>query len=338
MTILLTGGAGYIGSHTAVTLIEQGYRVVIADNLCNSSPEVLSRLERITGVSIPFYEIDAADRDAMEQLFTREKIDGVIHFAGLKAVGESTQVPLRYYRNNLDASLTLLETMERHGVKLLVFSSSATVYGSENPIPYVEDMPVGGCSSPYGWTKYMIERIFTDQAQADPSLSVVLLRYFNPVGAHESGLIGEDPMGIPNNLMPFVSQTAVGRREKLQIFGGDYPTPDGTCVRDFIHVVDLARGHAAALEYAAGHSGVEAFNLGSGRGASVLELVRTFQETNGVPVPYEFAPRRAGDLPAFYADARKASRELGWETEKTLADMCRDTWNWQKMNPSGFRT
>ncbi len=337
MNILLTGGAGYIGSHTAVELINGGHRVVIADNLINSSAEVLGRLERITGVRSPFYRIDVRDRRALGELFTHEAIEAVVHFAGLKAVGESVREPLRYYRNNLDAAMTVLELMEEHGVRNFVFSSSATVYGEGECQCYVEDMPAGRCSSPYGRTKQMIEQILVDAAAASPALSVVLLRYFNPIGAHESGLIGEDPEGIPNNLMPYVAQVAVGRLPRLTVFGDDWPTPDGTCIRDYIHVMDLARGHAAAVEYTAGSRGCEAINLGTGKGQSVLELVNAFVRASGVDIPYEFGPRRAGDIPAYWANAAKASRLLGWQAEKTLEDMCRDTWRWQSKNPNGFR-
>ena len=327
MNVLLTGGAGFIGSHTAVELMDCGHDIIIADNLCNSSPSAIDGIERITGRRPAFYEIDVADGKALDALFGENEIDAVVHFAGLKAVGESTAKPLMYYRNNIGSTLTLLETMASHGCKNIVFSSSATVYGTDNPFPYVETMRSGRCSNPYGWTKYMIEQIMTDAAVADPELSVVLLRYFNPIGAHESGLIGERPQGIPNNLMPYICQVASGIRPQLNVFGGDYPTPDGTGVRDYIHVVDLAKGHASAIEYAAAHKGTEIINLGSGHGSSVLEIVKTFERVNGVEIPYVIAPRRAGDLAEFYADAQKAERLLGWKTRKTLDDMCRDSWN-----------
>ena len=329
-TILLPGGAGFIGSHVAAELLTQGYGVVIADDLSNARPDVMDRLEKITGRRPVFYQIDMADRTALERVFTENAIDAVIHLAGFKAVGESVQKPVAYYRNNLDTTLTLLETMAAHGVKKLIFSSSATVYGMENPVPYTEDMPRGNCTNPYGWTKSMIEQILSDACAADPELSVVCLRYFNPVGAHESGLIGEMPNGIPNNLMPYITQTAAGIRAELSVFGNDYPTPDGTGVRDYIHVVDLAKGHVAAINYVNQHKGWEAINLGTGRGTSVLELVNTFEKVNGVPVPHRIAPRRSGDLAFCYANVDKAARLLHWHAEKSVEDMCRDSWRWQE--------
>jgi UDP-glucose 4-epimerase len=337
MAILLAGGAGYIGSHTAVELIRYGHDVIIADNFCNSSPKAIERIEELTGKKIVSYQADVRDRQAMDAVFSGHTIDCVIHFAGLKAVGESVQKPVEYYRNNIDTTLTLLECMQKHGVSSIVFSSSATVYGEENEIPYVETMKRGSCSNPYGWTKSMMEQILEDVAAADPHLSVVLLRYFNPIGAHESGRIGEDPQGIPNNLMPYISQVAVGRRDHLTIFGNDYPTPDGTCRRDYIHVMDLAAGHVRAVEYAADHSGVEIFNLGTGTPYSVLEIVQAFETVNHIPIAHEFGPRRAGDLPEFWANSDKAQKILGWKAERTLEDMCRDSWNWQKNNPNGYR-
>ena len=330
MNVLLTGGAGFIGSHTAVELIAAGHGVVIADNLSNSSAAVIERLARITGARVPFYRIDVADKAALARLFAEHDLDAVIHFAGLKAVGESVAKPLLYYRNNLDTTLALLETMAAHGCKRFIFSSSATVYGMTNAVPFTEDMPAGGCTNPYGWTKFMIEQILRDAAAADAELSAALLRYFNPIGAHESGLIGEQPQGIPNNLMPYLCQVAAGKLPQLRVFGDDYPTPDGTGVRDYIHVVDLAKGHAAALAYAASHTGAEAFNLGTGRGSSVLDLIRSFERVNGVEIPYAIAPRRAGDIAACWADASKAERLLGWKAQKSLDDMCRDSWNWTK--------
>lgn len=336
MKVLLTGGAGYIGSHTAIALIEAGHRVIVIDNFANSSPEAIKRVEKITNTKILFYEADVNDNQAVNNVMQDNSIGCVIHFAGLKAVGESINKPIEYYRNNIDTTLTLLECMEKNNVKDFVFSSSATVYGQENIAPYTEDMPKGTCSNPYGWTKNMIERILLDAAVANPELNVVLLRYFNPIGVHESGLIGEDPQGIPNNLMPYISQVAIGRREKLEIFGNDYPTPDGTCRRDYIHVMDLAEGHVKAVEYLAQHKGTEIFNLGTGTPYSVLEIVHTFEKVNNVYVPFTFGSRRSGDLADCWANADKAYRELGWRAKRTLAEMCKDTWNWQKKNPIGY--
>ena len=338
MKILLTGGAGFIGSHTCVELCEAGHDPVIVDNYVNSSPESIRRIAQIVGRTIPHYEADVSDRKAMDRIFDEHRFDCVIHFAGLKAVGESVAQPLRYYRNNLDTTMTLCETMQAHGVKRIVFSSSATVYGNQPVVPYREEMQSVGCTNPYGWTKYMIEKILESQAVADPEWSAVLLRYFNPIGAHPSGLIGEDPSGIPNNLMPYVAKVAVGQLEKLSVFGNDYPTPDGTGVRDYIHVVDLAKGHVKACEYAAGHTGPEIINLGTGHGVSVLELVNTFMQVNQVQVPYEIAPRRPGDIAENYADPSKASELLGWTAEKDLEDMCRDTYRFQQRNPRGYRS
>ncbi len=336
MKVLLTGGAGYIGSHTCVELLEQGYEAVIADNYSNSKPEVINRIKKITGKDVSVYSIDVADKEAMTKLFTEQDINAIIHFAGYKAVGESCAKPLMYYRNNIDATLTLLEVMEKFEVKNIVFSSSATVYGEHNPIPYVETQPITGCTNPYGWTKLMIEQIIRDTANADKKFSAVLLRYFNPIGAHPSGLIGEDPSGIPNNLLPYVARVAGGKLPKLGIFGDDYETKDGTGVRDYIHVVDLAKGHVAALKYADSHTGAEAINLGSGKGHSVLEVVNTFSQVNNIAVPYEIKPRRDGDLAEYYANAQKAKELLGWEAELTLEDMCRDLWHWQSENPNGY--
>lgn len=336
MKILLTGGAGFIGSHTCVELLERGYDVVIADNFSNSKPEVLNRIEKITGRKPIFYEADVTDKAALGRIFEEQDIDAVVHFAGYKAVGESCAKPLMYYRNNLDSTITLLETMSEHNVRKIVFSSSATVYGETNEPPYREDMPISTCTNPYGWTKLMSEQILRDAAAADPGLCVVLLRYFNPIGAHKSGLIGEDPAGIPNNLFPYVAKVAGGKLPKLGIFGDDYPTPDGTGVRDYIHVVDLAKGHAAAIEYAKDHTGAQAVNLGSGRGHSVLEVVNAFKNVNNIDVPYEIKERRPGDLPVSYADASKAKELFGWEAELTLEDMCRDMWKWQTQNPDGY--
>lgn len=338
MKILLTGGAGFIATHTCVELMAAGHDVVVVDNYVNSQPEALRRVEEIAGRPVKAYEADVCDRAAMDKIFSENRFDAVIHFAGLKAVGESVHKPLEYYRNNLDSTLTLCETMRRHGCKRIVFSSSATVYGVPDEVPLREDMFCKGCTNPYGWTKYMIEKILQGIVTADPEWSVVLLRYFNPIGAHESGLIGENPNGIPNNLMPYITQVAIGRRERLTVFGDDYDTPDGTGVRDYIHVVDLAEGHLCAIRYAQAHTGCEVFNLGTGRGISVLEMVHTFSEVNNVPVPYVIGPRRAGDLATVYADPAKAKQILGWEAKKTLADMCRDSWRWQTHNPNGYET
>jgi len=327
MSVLLTGGLGYIGSHTCVELLNAGYEAVIADNLSNSRPSVLDYIEKITGKRPRFYEIDVRDRVAVEKVFSENRIDAVIHFAGLKAVGESCRIPLAYYRNNLDSTLTLLETMEKYGCKRIVFSSSATVYGPNNPVPYREEMPANLATNPYGWTKAMIEQILRDYCAANPDFSAVLLRYFNPVGSHESGLIGDDPNGIPNNLMPYISRVAGRQLERLTVFGNDYDTPDGTCLRDYLHVVDLAKGHLCALDYAAEHVGAEAINLGTGKPVSVLELLHTFIRVNGVDVPYVIGGRRDGDLPASYANAEKAERLLHWKAEKTVEDMCRDSWS-----------
>lgn len=337
MSILLAGGAGYIGSHTAVELIKAGYDVVIVDNYDNSCPEVINRIEKITGTRPIAYEADVKDSEAMRQVFSENEIDVVIHFAGLKAVGESVDKPIKYYRNNIDTTLTLLEVMEAYGCKNIVFSSSATVYGEDASVPYIESMGRGKCTNPYGWTKNMMEQILEDAANADKEMSVVLLRYFNPIGADESGLIGEDPQGIPNNLMPYIAQVAVGRRPKLTIFGNDYPTPDGTCRRDFIHVTDLAIGHVKAVEYLCKSSGVEIFNLGTGIPYSVLEIVNAFKEANGIEVACEFGLRREGDLAECWADADKAERVLGWKAERGIVEMCKDTWIWQKNNPDGYR-
>lgn len=333
--VLLTGGAGFIGSHTAVELIDSGEEVVIVDDLSNAEADVPSRIGKITGRQPAFYNADAADARAMEDIFEKEPVDAVIHFAGYKAVGESVRKPVAYYKNNLETTLTVLETMMRHNVRQFIFSSSATVYGLSDDVPFTEDSPTGGCTNPYGWTKYMIEQILRDTAAAHPEFSVVLLRYFNPIGAHESGLIGEKPNGIPNNLMPYITQTAAGIREKLNVFGDDYPTPDGTGVRDYIHVVDLAAGHVAALRYAKRHSGCETVNLGTGHGTSVLELVSAFEKANGLKIPYEIAPRRAGDIASCYADTTKAKEVLGWEAKRDIVDMCRDAWNWQKNQVGG---
>ncbi len=336
MNVLVTGGAGYIGTHTCVELLEGGHNVVVVDNLCNSNPKSLGRVEEITGKTLKFYEGDVRDEPLMTRIFAENPIDCVIHFAGLKAVGESVAKPWEYYDNNLNSTLILTKTMKSAGVKRLIFSSSATVYTADNEMPLRETSRTGGCTNPYGWTKYMTEQILSGIAHADPSWSICLLRYFNPIGAHKSGRIGEDPRGIPNNLMPFITQVAVGRREKLSVFGNDYDTHDGTGVRDYIHVVDLAKGHVAAVNYAAAHTGCEVFNLGTGTGYSVLDMVNTFVQVNGVAVPYAITDRRPGDIATCYADPEKSARVLGWKAEKTLADMCRDSWNWQSANPNGY--
>ena len=330
MKVLVTGGAGYIGSHTVVELQNAGYEVIIIDDLSNAKAEVIDRIEQITGKRPAFYELDCTDAVGMSAVFAAHQPDAVIHFAGYKAVGESVKQPLKYYRNNLDSTITLLEVMEKYGCKKFVFSSSATVYGPNNPYPYREDMPANCSTSPYGWTKVMSERILTDYVTAHPEFCAVLLRYFNPIGSHESGLLGDDPNGIPNNLMPYIGRVAAGQLEKLTIFGGDYPTPDGTCQRDYLHVVDLAVGHLKALEFAQDHDGVEAINLGTGNGVSVLELVHAFENANNMKLPYVVGERREGDLPAFWADAEKARNVLGWEAAHTVEDMCRSAWNFAK--------
>ena len=336
MTVLVTGGMGYIGSHTCVELLERGMDVIIVDNLVNSKTESMHRVAAITGKTPLFYELDVRDEEKLSAVFEAHNIDCVIHFAGLKAVGESVAKPLMYYDNNLNSTITLCRVMEKYGCKRIIFSSSATVYSGDNEMPLTEEAKTGNCTNPYGWTKYMGEIILRDIAFADPEWSVVLLRYFNPVGAHISGTIGEDPKGVPNNLMPYISQVAIGRRERLGVFGNDYPTHDGTGVRDYIHVVDLARGHVAAIGYAMDHTGTEVFNLGTGTGYSVLDMVHAFEEANEVAVPYEITPRRPGDLATCYADPKKSAEKLGWKAEHDLVDMCRDSFRWQKQNPMGY--
>ena len=339
MTILVSGGAGYIGSHTCVELIQAGYDIVVADNLVNSCPEALRRVERITGKPVPFVKAELCDPAQVEDLFRRyPDIGAVIHFAGLKAVGESVAKPLEYYTNNLVNTLVLLGAMRRHGVKRFVFSSSATVYGDPASVPIREDAPTGGTTNPYGTTKLFIERILTDLCAADPELNVALLRYFNPIGAHESGLIGEDPSGIPNNLVPYIAQVAVGRLEKLHIFGDDYPTHDGTGVRDYIHVVDLARGHVAALKKLETGCGLFVCNLGTGVGYSVLDVLHAYERACGKVLPYVIDPRRPGDVAECYADPKRAREELGWEARYGIDEMCASSWRWQSMNPNGYRT
>ena len=336
MNVLVTGGAGYIGSHTCVELLENGYGVVVIDNLVNANPVSLKRVEQITGKTVKFYEGDVRDEALLRKIFAENDISCVIHFAGLKAVGESVEKPWEYYDNNLNPTLVLTKVMKEVGMKSIIFSSSATVYTSDNEMPLKETSRTGGCTNPYGWTKYMTEQILSGISHADPDWSVVLLRYFNPIGAHKSGLMGENPRGIPNNLMPYITQVAIGRREKLSIFGNDYPTPDGTCVRDYIHVMDLAKGHVAAVKFATENKGTEVFNLGTGIGYSVMDTVNTFMEVNHVDVPYQIVGRRAGDIATCYADPAKSKEVLGWTAQETLADMCRDSWNWQQKNPEGY--
>lgn len=335
MAILVTGGAGYIGSHTVIELLEDGQDVVIVDDFSNAHPSVLDRISELSGKEFAFEEVNILDRGALRKVFDQYDIDAVIHFAGFKAVGESVEKPLAYYENNLTGTIHLMEVMQEYQVKKIVFSSSATVYGDNNEAPFTEDMPTSA-TNPYGKTKVFIEHFLVDQVVADPEWSAVILRYFNPIGAHESGRIGEDPNGIPNNLMPYISQVAVGKLEQLSVFGDDYDTPDGTGVRDYIHVVDLAKGHLAALEYAFSHTGAEAFNLGTGEGYSVLDVVHAFEKANNVEIPYTIAPRRSGDIAVGYADPSKAKEMLGWEAQYGLEDMCRTTWNWQQNNPNGY--
>ena len=333
--ILVTGGAGFIGSHTLVELLERGYGVVVVDNLCNANEESLRRVEALTGKPVKFYRADIRDRAALERIFSENKFDAVIHFAGLKAVGESVQKPLEYYENNIYGTIVLLEVMRAHNVKKIVFSSSATVYGTPEALPLTEESKTGGTTNPYGTSKYYLEHILTDLYIADKAWNVILLRYFNPVGAHRSGRIGEDPKGIPNNLMPYVAQVASGKLKNINVFGNDYPTKDGTGVRDYIHVVDLARGHIAALEKLQ-KAGVHIYNLGTGVGYSVLDMIHAFEKACGKQLPYEICPRRAGDIAACYADPSKAEKELGWKAEYGIEEMCRDQWNWQKNNPNGY--
>lgn len=336
-TILVTGGAGYIGSHTCVELLNAGYDVVVVDNLCNSCKESMKRVEEITGKPVTFYEVDLLDEPALQRVFDNEKIDAVIHFAGLKAVGESVYKPLEYYHNNITGTLILCDVMRRHGVKSIVFSSSATVYGNPAFVPITEECPMGEIANPYGRTKGMLEQILTDLHTADPDWKVMLLRYFNPIGAHKSGRIGENPKGIPNNLLPYITQVAVGKLVCLGVFGNDYETPDGTCVRDYIHVVDLADGHVKALDKLNGEQGgVWIYNLGTGVGYSVLDVIQAFEEANDLKINYVFKERRAGDVPACYADPAKAEKELGWKTKYGIKEMCEDSWRWQKNNPNGY--
>jgi UDP-glucose 4-epimerase len=338
MNILVTGGAGYIGSHTCVELLNAGYGVIVIDNLYNSNQKAIDRIEQITGKKVKFYENDVLDRDALEKIFSENSIDAVIHFAGLKAVGESVHKPIEYYHTNIGGTLTLVDVMREHNCRNIIFSSSATVYGDPAEIPISENCPKGTCTNPYGWTKWMQEQILTDIHTADPSWNVILLRYFNPIGAHKSGLIGEDPKGIPNNLLPYVAQVAIGKLPQINVFGDDYDTPDGTGVRDYIHVVDLARGHVKAVERLAKNDGVFICNLGTGKGYSVLDVIHAFEKACGHKLKYEIKPRRDGDIATCYCNPEKAKKELGWTAEYTLDDMCADSWRWQTMNPDGYNT
>ncbi len=335
MKILLTGGAGYIGSHTCLEMLNAGYELVVVDNLSNSKETALQRVQEITGKSLTFYKVDLRDRPALEEVFQRESVEGVIHFAGLKAVGESVSIPLRYYHNNLTGTLVLCEVMKQFGVRNLVFSSSCTVYGEPKSVPITEDFPLSA-TNPYGYSKLMIEQILRDLHHAEPEWNITLLRYFNPVGAHSSGRIGEDPSGIPNNLLPYVAQVAVGRHPHVRVFGDDYPTPDGTGVRDYIHVIDLAQGHIKALQKLESNPGLVTYNLGTGRGFSVLEVIHAFEQACGKPIPYQIYARRPGDVPTSYADASKAQRELGWSAQRGMTEMCADMWKWQSANPQGY--
>jgi UDP-glucose 4-epimerase len=338
MNILLTGGAGFIGSHTIIELMKAGHSVVVVDNFANSNPEALKRVGELVNSEIKYYVADILDKEALNKVFDENKFDAVIHFAGLKAVGESVAKPLEYYHNNMTGTFTLMDVMRNHGCKNIIFSSSATVYGDPAIVPITEECPKGHCTNPYGQTKSMLEQVMMDVQKADPEWNVVLLRYFNPIGAHPSGRIGENPNGIPNNLMPYITQVAVGKRKELGVFGNDYPTPDGTGVRDYIHVVDLASGHVAALQAIERKCGLAIYNLGTGHGYSVLDVVKAFIKVNGVDVPYVIKPRRAGDIATCYCNPAKAKAELGWEAKYGIEDMCRDSWNWQKNNPDGYAT
>lgn len=336
-TILVTGGAGFIGSHTCVELLESGYDVVVIDNLSNACEESLKRVEKITGKTLKFYKGDIADKELMDKILTENDIYAVIHFAGLKAVGESVQKPLEYYTNNISGTLAMCDVMRKHGVKNIIFSSSATVYGDPAEIPITEKCPKGQCTNPYGWTKSMLEQILTDIQFADKEWNVILLRYFNPIGAHKSGLIGEDPNGIPNNLMPYITKVATGELPRVNVFGNDYPTPDGTGVRDYIHVMDLATGHVNAIDKIKENTGVKVYNLGTGKGYSVLDVIKNFSEASGIDIPYVITDRRPGDIAECYSDATLAKEELGWEAKYDIKEMCADSWNWQKNNPNGYR-
>lgn len=338
MKILVTGGAGYIGSHTCVELLENGYDTVIVDNLYNSNIKAVERIKQITGKNVAFYQTDLLDKESLDQIFATENPDAVIHFAGLKAVGESVEKPIEYYRNNISGTLNLVDCMRNYGVKNIIFSSSATVYGDPAFIPITEECPKGKPTNPYGWTKWMLEQILTDLHTSDPEWNVILLRYFNPIGAHKSGLIGEDPKGIPNNLVPYVSQVAIGKRECLGVFGNDYKTHDGTGVRDYIHVVDLANGHVKAIKKLSDTPAVRIYNLGTGNGYSVLDVVHAYEKACGHDIAYEIKPRRAGDVDEVYSECKKAKEELGWTAQFNIDDMCADSWNWQSMNPDGYNT
>ena len=337
MRILVTGGAGFIGSHTCVELLDAGYEVTVIDNLYNSSEKAIERVKQISGKDLDFVEGDILDKDCLDRIFESQKIEAVIHFAGLKAVGESVRMPVEYYSNNITGTLTLIRSMREHGCKNIIFSSSATVYGDPAFVPITEECPKGTCTNPYGWTKWMLEQILTDIRTSDPEWNVILLRYFNPIGAHPSGMIGEDPKGIPNNLVPYIAQVAIGKLEKLNVFGDDYDTPDGTGVRDYIHVVDLARGHVNAIRKLEDKEGVSVFNLGTGHGYSVLQVVDAFGKACGHDIPYVIQPRRAGDISTCYCDPSKAARELDWTAQYGIEEMCRDSWNWQSRNPNGYR-
>ena len=336
MAILVTGGAGYIGSHTCVELLQAGYEVVVYDNLSNSSVQSLERVKNITGKEVKFYKGDILDRKGLEEVFEKEEIDSCIHFAGLKAVGESVEKPWEYYENNITGTLVLVDVMRKHNCKNIIFSSSATVYGDPKQIPITEECPKGQCTNPYGWTKSMLEQVLSDIQKADNEWNVILLRYFNPIGAHKSGTMGENPNGIPNNLMPYITQVAVGKLKELGVFGNDYDTPDGTGVRDYIHVVDLAKGHVKALSKLKENAGLSIYNLGTGHGYSVLDIVKNFELANGIKIPYQIKPRRSGDIATCYCDPTKAEKELGWKAENGIKEMCEDAWRWQKNNPNGY--
>jgi len=336
MRVLVTGGAGYIGSHTCLELLSAGHEVIVVDSLYNADEQALKRVEELAGKPLTFYHFDVREEERLDEVFQRHRVHSVIHFAGLKAVGESVSLPLQYYANNIGSTLALCRQMQKHAVRNLIFSSSATVYAQDNKMPLNEEARLG-CTNPYGWTKFMCEQILRDFSHAEPGLSIVLLRYFNPIGAHPSGRIGEDPAGVPNNLLPYITQTALGRLSRLTVHGDDYDTPDGTGVRDYIHVVDLAKGHLQALEYAAKNRGCEAVNLGTGQGYSVLDIISAFEKVNRVKVPYVIGPRRPGDIASVYADPRKALELLGWQAELGIKEMCRDAWNWQKNNPQGYK-